>query len=154
MPAGVALDYFVYPDRLWFFFKLRIACSLLALLGWGLYRTRVGQGHPQTLGLVLAMLPALFISWMIYDIRDPNSPYYAGLNLVLMSMALVLRWEVRLSAIASVLVLVMYLAAALAGGPIKDAAALFNNPYFPVLTCAHFLFRGRVHRNLRLQQHK
>jgi signal transduction histidine kinase len=154
MPAGVSLDYFVYPKHVLFFLSLRLACSMLALLGWALYHTRIGKGHPQTLGLVLAMLPAFFISWMIFDVRDPDSPYYAGLSLVLMSMALVLRWEVRLSAIASGIVLVMYLTAAFATGPIKNGAAIFNNLYFLVLTGAILLFGGRIHRNLRLQEHR
>src|SRR3989440_7410281 len=154
MPAGVSLDYFVYPERFGFFLQLRIACSMLALLGWGLYHTRVGKGHPQTLGLILAMLPAFFISWMIYVVRDADSPYYAGLSLVLMAMALVLRWEVRLSAIASGLVLLMYLTAALAAGPVQHPATLFNNLYFLVLTGAIVLFGGNIHRNLRVQEHK
>jgi signal transduction histidine kinase len=154
MPVGFALDYFVYPERLWFFFKLRMACSLLGLLGWGLYHTRLGKRHAQTMGLILAMLPAFFISWMIYDVGDPDSPYYAGLSLVLMSMALVLRWEVRLGAIASVLVLVMYLAAALGRGSVKNIGPLFNNLYFLVLTGVIVLFGGRVHHQLRLREYK
>ena len=87
MPAGVVLDYFVYPERLWFFLLLRLTCSALGLTGWALYRTRQVLQRPQNLGLFLAMLPAFFISWMIYDVGDPTSPYYAGLNLVLVSMA-------------------------------------------------------------------
>lgn len=153
MPVGVVLDYFVYPKRIWPFFLLRMACSMLGLLGWGLYHTRVGRRHPQTLGLALAMLPAFFISLMIYVVRDPDSPYYAGLSLVLMSMALVLRWEVRLGAIASILVLTMYLLAAFGHGSVPDAGALFNNLYFLLLTGVIVLFGGRVHSNLRLREY-
>jgi len=154
MPVGVVLDYFVYPERLPFFLKLRLACSFLGLLGWGLYHTRIGKSYPQTLGLVLAMLPAFFISWMIYDVVDPDSPYYAGLSLVLMSMALVLRWEARLGAIESVLVLVMYLIAVFGHGTVKNFGALFNNLYFLFLTGVIVLFGGRVHRGLRLREFK
>jgi signal transduction histidine kinase len=154
MPVGVVLDYFVYPNRIWFFLGLRLACSALGLVGWGLYHTRLGQRHAQTMGLILAMLPAFFISWMIYDVRDPDSPYYAGLSLVLMSMALVLRWEVRLGVIASVIVLVLYLAAALGRGRVQNFGPLFNNLYFLVLTSVVVLFGGRVHRNLRLREFK
>ena len=154
MPVGVVLDYFVYPERIWFFMKLRLACSFLGLLGWGLYHTPLGKRHPQALGLVLAMLPAFFISWMIYDVVDPDSPYYAGLSLVLMSMALVLRWEVRLGAIASILVLGMYLAAAFGHGAVKNFGTLFNNLYFLLLTGVIVLFGGRVHHGLRLREYK
>ena len=151
MPVGVVLDHFMYPQEFWFFLSLRFSCSMLALIGWALYRTGVGQGHPQSLGLVLAMLPAFFISWMIYEVRDPGSPYYAGLNLVLVSMALVLRWEVRLGAIASILVLLMFLAASFGHGRIADLSPFFNSIYFLVLTCVIVIFGGRVHGRLRLR---
>jgi signal transduction histidine kinase len=155
MPVGVALDYFVYPQHLLFFLSLRLSCAMLALIGWTLYRTGIGQGHPQTLGLALAMLPAFFISWMIYDIRDPGSPYYAGLNLVLVSMALVLRWEVRLGVIASFLVLVMFLAASFGHGRFDDPHHFFlNNLYFLLLTCVIVIFGGRIHSRLRLREYK
>ena len=154
MPVGVVLDHFMYPQEFWFFLSLRFSCSMLALIGWALYRTGVGQGHPQSLGLVLAMLPAFFISWMIYEVRDPGSPYYAGLNLVLVSMALVLRWEVRLGAIASILVLLMFLAASFGHGRIADLSPFFNSIYFLVLTCVIVIFGGRVHGRLRLREYK
>jgi signal transduction histidine kinase len=154
MPAGVALDCFMYPERLWFFLSLRVSCSMLALIGWALYRTGVGQKRPQTLGLVLAMLPAFFICWMIYDIGDPASPYYAGLNLVLVSMALVLRWEVRLCVIASILVLLMFLAASFGHGRIADSGGLCNNLYFLLLTFIIVIFGGRIHSRLRLRENK
>lgn len=154
MPVGVALDYFVYPERLRFFLLLRLVCSLLAFIGWLLYRSQVGLRHPQALGLILAMLPAFFISWMIYDVGDPASPYYAGLNLVLVSMALVLRWEVRLGVVASVMVFIMYLAAAFGHGTVKNPGAVFNNLYFLLLTGIIVLFGGRVHRVLRIREYK
>jgi two-component system, sensor histidine kinase PhcS len=153
MPAGVILDYFMYPDQLRFFLQLRVACSILALLGWVLYKTSMGQGHPQTLGLVLAMLPVFFMSWMIYDIGEPNSPYYAGLNLVLVSMALVLRWEVRLSLIAFVLVISMYLAATIPHVSAKGFTGLFNSLYFLTLTGVIVIFGSRVYRGLRVSEY-
>ena len=154
MPAGVALDYFMYPGHFWPFLLMRLGCSGLALIGWALYRTGVGQGHPQTLGLLLAMLPAFFISLMIYEVKDPVSPYYAGLNLVLVSMALVLRWEVRFGVIASILVLLMFLCASLGCGPLADLRVFLNNLYFLLLTCVIVIFGGRIHSRLRLREYK
>jgi len=154
MPAGVVLDYFVYPNRLGLFLTLRVTCSVLALIGWGLYKTGKVHHHPERLGLFLAMLPAFFISWMIYDIGDPTSPYYAGLILVLLSMALVLRWEVGMGVIGSVLVLCMYLAASLGHGGVIKKGVLFNNLYFLILTGVIVVFGGRIHRTLRLREFK
>jgi signal transduction histidine kinase len=154
MPVGAVLDYFWYPRQLWFFLSLRLSCSMLALIGWALYRTSMGRNYPQTLGLVLAMLPAACMAWMIYEVEEPTSPYYAGLNLVLVSMALVLRWEVRLGVIASVLVLLMYLGACFGHGPVADTKGLVNNLYFLLLTCGIVIFGGRIHSRLRLREFK
>ena len=62
MPAGVVLDWFVYPQRIRFFLVLRLACSALITFFWAIARTNVGRKHYRLLGLVLAMLPTFFIS--------------------------------------------------------------------------------------------
>src|ERR1700754_352379 len=66
MPAGINLDYFVYPQALGLFFLLRIICSALALVLWLLLSTKFGHKHFRTLGMMWFVLPSLFISMMIY----------------------------------------------------------------------------------------
>ena len=34
MPIGMILDYFVYPEKVVYFFKLRLACTFLAGVIW------------------------------------------------------------------------------------------------------------------------
>jgi hypothetical protein len=43
-------------------------------------------------GIVLLFLPSATIAWMIYATEGAASPYYAGLTLVLMVLAVVLDW--------------------------------------------------------------
>jgi len=133
MPAGMSLDYFVYPQKLGLFFSLRVICSLLALALWGLLSTSFGRRHFRILGMFWFLLPSLFISLMIYFEDGVNSSYYAGLNLVLIAISWVAQVDFLETVIASLLTLAMYCAACFASGPVTGSV-LFNNLYFIVLT--------------------
>jgi signal transduction histidine kinase len=136
MPAGVVLDTCVYSAQAPYFLKLRLLCSLLIGLFLALMLSFLGRRHYRFLGVALFMLPASFIAWMIYATEGAASPYYAGLNLVLLVLAYVLHWTFRESLLAAGLVIALYFAACFFHGPIKQAeAGLFvNNLYFLVLT--------------------
>src|ERR1039457_2087658 len=134
MPAGAVLDYFVYDkDVMLEFLKLRLLCSLLIAIFWALVVTRLGHKHPRSLGVLLAMFPTAFISWMIYAKDGSESLYYAGLNLVLLVIGFVLHWTLTESLVAVSMVVVMYIAACLFHGQIK-AVDFANNLYFLTLT--------------------
>ncbi len=133
MPAGAMLDYFVYPDYLELFFTLRMLCSFLALILWGLLKTSWGQRCFLLLGMLCFVLPSLFISIMIYRADGVASSYYAGLNLVLIGMTWAAQVDFAESIIASVLSLIMYCSACIAHGMVT-IPELFNNLYFICLT--------------------
>ena len=94
MPAGVVLDYFVYYEKLGYFLAVRLISSALAVVLWILHTTSVGQRHVRWLGLPIALVPAMAVAWMIYKTEGPDSPYYAGLNLVLLSVSAVVHWNI------------------------------------------------------------
>lgn len=156
MPAGVILDYFVYPDHVGHFLILRLVCSLLAFMVWAFLRVPASQKFHHWLGLYVALLPVFFICWMIYKTEGPASPYYAGLNLSLLAIAFIMRWSVSLSVIASVSVLAIYLGACLlhAHGSIPKAqqGVFANNLYFLVLTSIIVVVGSRLHRELRVRE--
>src|SRR6266851_8718134 len=66
MPAGVVLDYFVYPDELVPFLDLRLICAALAATLWYVHTTALGQKYYRLLALPIALLPAFFIAVMIF----------------------------------------------------------------------------------------
>jgi signal transduction histidine kinase len=147
MPAGVALDYFVYREFLPDFFKLRLLSSALIGLFLGALLTRVGHRWYRSLGIILLLVPASFISYMIYRIDDrasglvrhffsASSPYYAGLNLVLLMLGFVLRWTFRESLGAVALTVALYITAVRWNGPVPagEQGHFFNNLYFLTLT--------------------
>jgi signal transduction histidine kinase len=138
MPAGASLDYFVYkkhvPNLLWEFLGLRLLCSLMVGGVLALFWTNFGKKYYRVLGMTWYMLPALFIALMIKEANDPVSPYYAGLNLVVLAIGLILPWTYKENILAVTLVISMYLGACLLQTSTLDTRYVFNNVYFLVLT--------------------
>ena len=135
MPAGSLLDHFVYPDEIWPFFIIRLLCSACAAAIWLYLLTEIGRKGSKGLGVIVPLLPVVFIAGMIVAKDGFASPYYAGLNLVLLAVGAVLHWTLIESIIAVVLVLLIYVTAGmlhhgiyLASYPASDV--LFNNFYF------------------------
>jgi two-component system sensor histidine kinase PhcS len=159
MPFGFFLDTVYYHAERWHFLMFRLACSLLlAGIPW-LLMTKFGQRNCQGLGLVVALMPAFFICLMIYDTEGAASPYYAGLNLILLAIAFVLRWGVGLSLLSLGLITVMYLGACLLHGfpepgALRDkmVSEFANNIYFLALTGVIVVTGSRIHQRLRLRE--
>ncbi|MFO1501276.1 MAG: ATP-binding protein [Verrucomicrobiota bacterium] len=158
MPAGVSLDYLMYDKKVGRFFCLRLCCSALLLFIWWLVKTPFGARYYQWLGLILPALPSFFISWMIYETTGALSPYYAGLNLVLLGAALILRWSLWESVFVFLEVLATYLAACLLHGwdYQKDkvwAAVFFNNIYFLIVTGVFVVIGSHFYNRLRWREY-
>ncbi|MGB7950501.1 MAG: ATP-binding protein [Candidatus Binatia bacterium] len=134
MPAGILLDYFVYPERFTDFLLLRLLCSVLAGVLWALHKTSFGVRYYRFLGIPIALLPAFFISWMISITEGSESPYYAGLILILLAVNAIVHWSTGESLLAMAILFLFYLIACLPWNIAKDSGIFFNNMYFLVLT--------------------
>ncbi len=139
MPAGIALDWFVYPEYLGRFLVLRLVCSALGLVLWFLHKAEFGRRYQRWFGVPIAILPAAAIAAMIYLAEGPQSgpasPYYAGLNLVLLAVSVVVHATVVESLVSVLAVLLMYLLACQRGNfDSQTVPIFFNNLYFLVLT--------------------
>jgi signal transduction histidine kinase len=158
MPAGVILDWFVYRESIFPFLKLRLACSALIGVFWLVVRSPAGRDRYRALGVILALIPAAFIAIMIGLTRGASSPYYAGLNLVLLVVGFILHWTLRESLIATAAVLGMYLFACFGNnsGFLLDKlgrADFANNVYFLVLTSIIVVAGSGYHFRLRFREY-
>jgi signal transduction histidine kinase len=158
MPAGIILDrYYDYARDhgfLGYFLGLRLACSALAALIWFLFTTPFGRRHYRLLGLPIAWLPAAFISWMILVTQGEASPYYAGLNLILLAVSAVVHWSTRESIVAVIGVLAMYGAACFGAGEwtSKSMGGFVNNVYFITLTGIIVVVGNHIFNRLQLSE--
>ncbi len=159
MPFGFLLDWFYYYDERWHFLIFRLACSLLLTVVPAVLRTALGQRFYQAVGVYVALLPAFFICCMIYDTEGAASPYYAGLNLILLAVAFVLRWSVGLSLLTLILISAMYVSACLMHGfpeqgLLRERAIseFANNMYFLGLTGVIVVTGSLFHQRLRVRE--
>jgi len=128
------MDYFKYPDKVWLFFKVRLCSMLLVVLVWIWFRSSLGRKHHRIFGVMWYASPLAIILWMIYDANDPVSPYYAGLNIVLLAVGLLSPWTYVQNLISALLVLVLYVVVCLCMANPQPLSYLINNTTFLVLT--------------------
>jgi signal transduction histidine kinase len=152
MPAGITLDFFVYPDRLLYFLVLRLICAALAGVLWFVHLRPFGQRYYRFLGIPVAILPAFFIAWMIAVTEGPRSPYYAGLILILLAVNAVVHWNTTESFIAIAILLFLYFAACLPWELQGAPGIFFNNIYFLVLTGIIVVVGNHLYNQLRFRE--
>jgi signal transduction histidine kinase len=109
MPLGsFTMDLFKYEEKLWPFFWLRLASGILTLGVLGLLYSRWRDRYYRILRMAWYWIPMFCIGCMIFAAQDPRAPYYAGENLVLIAVGVVLPWTYREILGTSLLVLVAY----------------------------------------------
>jgi signal transduction histidine kinase len=150
MPLGAALDWYVYPDVLNEFLTVRLAVAAVAGIACGLHYLQLVQRHIHWFSMVVPLLVNAVMSWMILRTEGVLSPYYAGLNLLITAMGVLVPWSFVETTVACIVTMGFYVAACvLHGGVFDQVSVLFNNLYFLVLTSvicatsAHFKARGR-----------
>jgi two-component system, sensor histidine kinase PhcS len=146
------LDLYVYPKQALNFFLLRLLCSIL--MG-GLYfvlATRFGKKYYHFQGIVLLFLPSASIAWMIYATEGTASPYYAGLTLVLMILAVVLDWTFWQSVVSVAVVLLLYLAACRFSAAALDGSLFINNLFFLVSSGTAIIAGTYFHSRVRVRE--
>src|SRR5450432_3863802 len=153
VPVFGWLDLYAYPKQAFSFFLLRLLCSALMLGLYFVLGTNFGKKHYHLQGLVLLFLPSATIAWMIYACPEGTaSPYYAGLTLVLMILAIVLDWTPWQSIVSVVLVLALYLTACLFSTAAVDIRLFINHLFF-LTSCGIAIIAGTYyHSRVRVRE--
>jgi two-component system, sensor histidine kinase PhcS len=152
VPVFGWLDLVVYPKQAFSFFLLRLLCSALMSGLYLVLATRFGKKHYHFQGLVLLFLPSATIAWMVYATEGTASPYYAGLTLVLMILAVVLDWTLWQSVVSVVLVLALYLTACLFSTAAVDARLFINHLFFLVSSGIAIIAGTYFHSRVRVRE--
>jgi two-component system sensor histidine kinase PhcS len=162
VPAYVGLDYFVYPQLWHQIFIGRLLCDVAQLPCLLALFTPWGRRHVVLLSKYPPLAPCITICWMIYASEGVISPYYAGINLVLVGVCLLIPYTLGEAGIISGFVVVCYSLAclfhkvapphtairALAGT--HGFSSFVNNIYFLIgtavisLAACHYASRRRL----------
>lgn len=135
VPAGISLDWVVYPEMVREFFWIRILCVALIAAILLLHFTKIGKLHIAILMFSWAVCIQAAICYMIYSADGSTSTYYAGLNLVVLAVGLVLPFSVIEAVIFVAITIALYSITVLApGAGLFDPVLFYNNVYFILLT--------------------
>lgn len=154
MPPGYLMDMHVYPELSGYFFKLRLLTSATAAL---VYFALARKGWSELQYRILCagwyVIPAFFISWMIYAAGGVVSSYYAGLNLVILAVSSVIQATLMESIVAISIILTMYVTACVLGGTSPDLKKwVANNSFFMSCTAAIVVTGNYFYNRLRFRE--
>lgn len=150
MPPGYLMDIHVYPELAGYFFKLRLLTSAGAFLVYlALGRTGWSETQYRILCAGWYLIPAFFISWMIYAGGGVVSSYYAGLNLVILAVSSVTQATLMESIVAVFTILTMYISACFLGASSADWKWVANNSFFMLCTVAIVVTGNFFYNRLR-----
>ncbi len=152
VPMFSVLDYFDYGEFWGRFFFGRILCAGLMVGLYPVLGTKLGMRYYRAQGLLLLFLPTALIAWMIYRTDGAASPYYAGLNLGLMILAVVLDWTFAQSVVAVVMILLLYLGACGMHGSSLESGIFINNLIFLVSTGVVIVIGTYFNSQLRFRE--
>lgn len=148
VPAGSVLDWFVYPDRLLDFAVLRSLAALSIGVCLLLHYTVFGRKAVELLTFSWLVTVQIAICLMIFKSDGFASTYYAGLNLPIVAMGILLPTSVLETAGFCALTVLLYLTVGTAAAvTTHEPSIIFNNVFFLVLTSV--IGTTAVHFNLK-----
>jgi serine phosphatase RsbU (regulator of sigma subunit) len=137
VPAFFLLDFMVVPPELLGRFALfRGLATIVPVAQFFILRSTSPSNRSLIHGYLLTLVTAGAIALMTTHLGGFNSPYYAGLNLVIIAIVVLLPWGLVHSVANSAIVLGLYVGLNLlipSHEPVRREA-LFNNLYFLVAT--------------------
>lgn len=152
VPLFAGLDHYIYPKQAQMFLAMRLLCSILMVAFFPVIGTKFGREHFRQIGVVILFFPAAAIAWMVYYTEGTASPYYAGLILVMMFLAVLLDWTFWQSVASVVLVWMLYMIACLCSNAPADLGGFTNNVFFLTSTGVIIIIGAWFHSDLRRRE--
>lgn len=152
VPLFNFLDHFAYPGKQWTFLLVRLVCAGFMAALYPVLGTRFGRKYYRMQGVLILLVPSATIAWMISDTEGAASPYYAGLILVLMVLAVVLDWTFWQSLGCVILVWLMFLAACLPTINDDNLGPFINNLFFLISTGITIIVGAYYHSRVRVSE--
>ncbi len=152
MIVGGSLDAVVFPEFLKLFFIIRFVCALLLVLVYFDLKNASNSGRMGFVTAGIAILPMISICAMIYVTGGGNSIYYAGLNLVLVGLSLLLRWSFWHSVMMTVTCATCYFISVNLALEESTFRIVFNNAYFLFVTSVFVIAGSYFYERLRMRE--
>ncbi|HEX5222472.1 MAG TPA: ATP-binding protein [Verrucomicrobiae bacterium] len=151
----LVMDHFMYghiPGLFATFVKVRVFVALLTLFVLLWFKRSESTCPKRLFGVTWFGAPLLMVLWMIYYVNDPLSPYYAGLNIILLAMGLISPWTYKQNLVITLFTLVMYVVVAFSMKTAQPLNYMLNNTTFLFLTAAFVVMGSRSNARQRHQE--
>ena len=153
MLAASSLDWVIIADYGLEFLLIRATCAvLLGGIFWYLGNSR-RTASTNILAQGIALLPLVSICVMIAVTEGGNSVYYAGLNLVLVGLSLLLRWTFWNSLSMIAVTFISYTASVIISPVDSNFRTLFGNCFFLFVTSVFVLAGSYYYEKLRFSEY-
>ncbi len=133
-PLFVPLDFLVYPGLAPTFAVVRLAVVALSIGVHFFMHLTIAKRNATAVAMFSYLFCMLAIVLMVHLADGYESPYYAGINLVLISFMFILPLNFKQTSIVNVVVYTAYLLPILIRGGVEDPAVLANNNFFLLST--------------------
>lgn len=148
----VLLDWLIYPELFGAMLRIRLAVAVVFVGILALTFTPLGR-QIRAIGVISAILASISIAWMVAISEGAASPYYAGLNLILVVMSVLLPWTLRETALVCAGTIVSYVAACAwhSAGVLElaDDLPIFANNLFFLLATSIICMTASHYQSLR-----
>jgi len=152
LPLFGILDYLIAPTNLVHsFLILRLVAAVILLAILLVVYPAIGKQYPAVLGIIGPPIVGGSVSLMTVRMGGYESPYYAGLNLVILGVTLVMPFSLRESALTCCLVYATYFVPNLFVNTVTRPELFLNNNFFILgtiviaLISSHYSQRMRFH---------
>ena len=150
VPAGNCLEWFVYRDYIVEFLTTRLVFDVFQLPLFALLFLPIGKRQVKVLSHIWPLIPVIMVSWLIYRSEGSVSPYYAGLNLMIIVACFLIPFTWLEALFYCTMTLLTYVIACVAHDQTDvNWMLLLNNLYFISVTgvicvvACYFLTRKR-----------
>ncbi|RYD42097.1 MAG: HAMP domain-containing histidine kinase, partial [Verrucomicrobiaceae bacterium] len=152
MLLASSLDWVILPQHGVNFLLIRAICAVLVGVIFFLLGRNREASHIKVLAQGITLLPLISICVMIAMTEGGNSDYYAGLNLILVGLSLLLRWSFWNTLGMILSTFICYTAAVYFSSTIPDFKKLFGNCFFLAVTSVFVLAGSYFYERLRFSE--
>ncbi len=146
------LDYFLYPTLYFQLLLLRVGVVIGSFLIFFTTRTGIGRRFSLELAMLEYVLCGLSIVWMVHLSGGYASPYYAGINLVLLGFIFILPIDAGRTLIICIILYAAYIAPIFIYQKVTDSAVALNNNFFLLCTILLVILSAHLNRQIRFKE--
>ncbi len=151
-PLFIILDYFVYPELFFQFLVIRITVVAASLVNYLLAKNRIAAKYARELTMLEYLICSLAIVIMVHITGGYSSPYYAGINLVIIAFLFIAPLDLKRTAIVCIIAYAAYLVPILVRQNIENLSVFLNNNFFLIATMLVVVLSSHLATQMRFKE--